>query len=216
MSSVHGTAGKPPGLFITFEGVEGAGKTTQIALLRDALEKEGYRVFTTREPGGNPVAESIREVLLSAVQPVTSRAELLLFLAARAQLVEDVLRPRLLSGEIVLCDRYIDSTVAYQGHARGHDLELVRCLNDFATGGLMPNLTLLLDLEPAIGLARQSDRNRMEAESLEFHRRVRAGYLAEAQRDPTRFRVIDAARSANSVHADVLAAVRSLFLESST
>jgi dTMP kinase len=196
------------GLFITFEGVEGAGKSTQIVLLRDALAAQGYPVFVTREPGGHPVAEAIRGVLLAAAEPVTPAAELLLFLAARAELTERVLRPRLAAGEIVLCDRYIDSTVAYQGYARGHDIDMVRQLNAFATSGLTPDITILLDIDPEKGLARQSERNRMEAESLEFHRRVRAGYLAEAEREPDRIRIVNADRSVEEIHADIFAIVR--------
>jgi dTMP kinase len=198
------------GLLITFEGVEGAGKSTQIVLLRQALEERGYRVLAVREPGGEPVAEAIRNVLLSASSPVLPTTELLLFLASRAQLVERVLRPALASGSMVLCDRYIDSTVAYQGYARQHDLEWVRRLNDFAIGGLMPDRTILLDLPAEAGLARQTERNRMEAESLDFHRRVREGYLAEARRDPHRFRIIDAARPPAVIHADILASLQTL------
>jgi dTMP kinase len=196
------------GLFITFEGIEGAGKTTQIRLLQDHLLSQGKRVFTTREPGGDPVAEALRAVVLAPDAPVTPTAELLVFLAARAQHAERVLRPRLQAGAIVLCDRYIDSTVAYQGYARGHDLEWVRRLNDFATGSLTPALTILLDLPVECGLSRQSDRNRMEAESRDFHHRVRMGYLSEARLFPERFRVVDAARSVEAIHADILKAVQ--------
>jgi dTMP kinase len=196
------------GHFITFEGGEGSGKSTQIALLRDALAADGRRVLTLREPGGEPVAEAIREVLLFASAPVTARAELLLFLAARAQLVERVIVPALAEGVLVLCDRYGDSTVVYQGHARGQDVDTVRRLNAIATGGLAPDLTILLDIEPEAGLARQGERNRMEREPLAFHRSVRAGYLIEARREPARFAVVDASLSVDIVHAHVLAAVR--------
>lgn len=196
------------GLLITFEGIEGSGKSTQIALLRDALRAEGRNVFTTREPGGHPVAEAIRDVLLTGSDSISPRTELLLFLAARAQLVDDVLRPQLEAGTIVLCDRYTDSTTVYQGYARGHNLNLVRRLNQFATGGLRPALTFLLDLPVEEGLARQTDRNRMEREPLEFHRRVREGYLAEARRDAARFRIVNAMQSIEVVHAEILAAVR--------
>jgi len=196
------------GLFVTFEGGEGAGKTTQIELLAAALRAEGRAVLCTREPGGDPVAEAIRAVLLHRDEPIGHRTETLLFVAARAQVVDRVIRPALLSGAIVLCDRYADSTVVYQGHARGLPLDDVRRLNAFATGGLAPDLTLLLDQDPEIGLARQPDRNRMESEDLAFHSRVREGYLAEAGADPGRYRVLDASRSASEVHAEVLAAVR--------
>jgi dTMP kinase len=196
------------GLFVTFEGVEGAGKTTQIELLRDVLTLEGHAVYATREPGGDVVAESIRAVLLTPEHEVTPTTELLLFLAARAQVTTNVIRPHLEAGEIVLCDRYTDSTVAYQGYARGHDLKTVRSLNHFATGGLIPDLTILLDIDPQAGLSRQADRNRMEAESLEFHRKVREGYLAEAERQPERIRTISATGSIATIHAEVLAAVQ--------
>jgi dTMP kinase len=198
------------GTFITFEGVEGAGKTTQIRLMREALEAEGRRVFTTRCPGGEPVAEAIRAVLLHAAEPVVPETELLLFVAARAQVTARLIRPQLEEGAVVLMDRFIDSTVVYQGHARGLDLDAARSLNSFATGGLLPDCTLLLDLDPAAGLARQTDRNRMEEESLDFHRKVREGYLAEARREPNRFRIIDASRSTEAIHADILAAVKSV------
>lgn len=210
MSAAPGVPEPKTGLFITFEGVEGAGKSTHIALLRDALAAKGRRVYTTREPGGEPVAESIRRVLLAENQVVDATTELFLFLAARAQVTSRVIRPHLEGGETVLCDRFIDSTVAYQGYARGHDVETIRSLNRLATGGLMPDVTILLDLDPAAGLARQKDRNRMESEALAFHQRVHDGYLAEAARDPGRFRVIDASRPPDEVFRDVLAAVQPL------
>ncbi len=199
-----------PGLFITFEGVEGAGKSTQVQMLREALAQSGLSVYATREPGGEPVAESIRAALLNPAHAVTPTAELLLFLAARAQITANVIRPRLEAGDIVLCDRYIDSTVAYQGYGRGHDLEMVYRLNDVATGGLTPSLTILLEIDPESGLARQADHNRMEAESIVFHRKVQQGFLEEARKNPLRFRVIDASRPVESVHADILAAVEPL------
>ncbi len=221
------------GLFITFEGVEGAGKTTQIELLRDALAGEGHAVCMTREPGGDPTAEAIRQIILSEESPVTPAAELLLFTAARAQVTELVIRPHLEAGEIVICDRFIDSTIAYQGYARGNDLELIQRLNEFATGGLVPDLTILLNLDPEKGLSRQMDRNRMEGESIEFHRRVREGYLAEARKsssgflinrtsrdrarkgylaqaqlNPGRFWIVDADRSIKRIHDEIFAYVR--------
>lgn len=191
------------GRLITFEGVEGAGKTTQIALLRAALQERGCRVSVTREPGGDPVAEAIRAVLLDTREPVAPSAELLLFMASRAQMVERVLRPRLEAGEVVLCDRFTDSSVVYQGYGRGLDLDAIRMLNTFATGGITPDLTLVLDLAPAKGLARQTDRNRMEEESLAFHERVRAGYASEAAREPERIKIVDAARPIEAVCQNV-------------
>ena len=198
------------GLFITFEGVEGAGKTTQIERLRGALKELGYSPYVTREPGGEPAAESIRSLLLNSELNITSTAELLLFLAARAQVTANVIVPRLAAGDIVICDRYVDSTAAYQGYARGHDVEMVGRLNRLAAGGLMPDITILLDLDPAVGLRRQTDRNRMEAESLEFHKCVRQGFLEEARKDSRRFRVVDAAQTPQAVHEQILAAVKPL------
>ena len=191
------------GLFITFEGVEGAGKTTQIRLLRDALEADNYAVCVTREPGGDAMAEGVRNLLLHV--EMTPRAELLLFLASRAQNVEKIIRPHLAADGIVLCDRYIDSSVAYQGHGRGLGRDNVAHLNAFATHALIPDLTFLLDLAPEVGLARQQDKNRMEAESLEFHQRVREGFLAETQNNASRFCVLNADQPAETLHQAILA-----------
>jgi dTMP kinase len=191
-------SGSPAGLFVTFEGVEGAGKTTQIALLRDLLQQSGYSVCVTREPGGDAVAETVRRLLLE--QNMSPRSELLLFLASRAQNVDTVIRPHLSGGGVVLCDRFIDSSIAYQGHARGLGREIVFQLNRFATDGLVPDLTILLDLPPSIGLTRQTNRNRMESESIEFHERVREGFLLEAANYPARFCVLDALQDAATLH----------------
>ena len=194
------------GLFVTFEGGEGVGKTTQIALLRSALERDGRRVCVTREPGGDTVSETVRHLLLTS--DMTPRAELLLFLASRAQNVEQVIRPHLAQGYVVLCDRFIDSSAAYQGQARGLGVEAVTRLNAFATGGLVPDLTLLLDADPAVGLARQTDRNRMENESLEFHRRARQGFLGAAANNPARIVVLDAALPPDALHIRIVNLVR--------
>lgn len=193
------------GIFISFEGVEGAGKTTQITRLRTALESQGYAVFATREPGGDSVAEAIRDLLLR--RTMHPRAELLLFLAARAQNVEQVIRPNLEAGKIVLCDRFIDSSVAYQGWARGLGADQVAMLNQFAIEGCYPDMTLLLDIDPEIGLERQNSRNRMEEENLEFHLRVRAGFLAEAKKHPSRFHLFDATLSPEALHQEILGSV---------
>jgi len=191
------------GLFVTFEGVEGAGKTTQIALLKNALESEGRTVCVTREPGGDALAEAVRRLVLH--EEMTARAELLLFLASRAQNVERVIRPRLEAGDVVLCDRFTDSSLAYQGYGRELGREAVHMLNTFATGGLFPDLTFLLDLEPTVGLERQSDRNRMESETLAFHERVRKGFLTEAANDTQRFCVLDATQPVESLHQQIRA-----------
>lgn len=187
------------GLFISFEGVEGAGKSTQIRLLCQRLIEQGREVCMTREPGGDKVAEGVRALLLS--EAMDSRAELLLFLAARAQNVAKVILPAVERGAVVLCDRFIDSSIAYQGYARGLGRDSVENLNRFATNDLTPNITFLLDLPPERGLARQQDRNRMEEESLQFHTRVREGFLAEAKRYPERFTVLDATQSVEALHA---------------
>ena len=195
-----------PGLFITFEGGEGAGKTTQIALLRSALEQAGHSVCVTREPGGDRVGESVRGLLLA--HDMTPRAELLLFLASRAQNVEAVIRPHLERGGVVLCDRFIDSSVAYQGAARGLGIAAVAGLNDFATNGLLPDLTFLLDVDPLFGLARQPDHNRMENEGLAFHQRARQGFLEAAANNPARIVVLDATLTPPALHTRIYDLVR--------
>ncbi|MCC9078428.1 dTMP kinase [Litorilinea aerophila] len=188
------------GLLITFEGPEGSGKSTQIRLLAQALADQGLPVLTTREPGGTAIGNAIRALLLDPVHSEMSpRAETLLFTAARAQLVDEIIRPALAAGQIVLCDRYADSTLAYQGYGHGQSLEELRRLNQYATGGLQPDLTIYLDLDPELGLARkqagaQQEWNRMEEQALDFHRAVRQGYLALAAQEPGRWLVIDATR----------------------
>jgi dTMP kinase len=196
------------GRLITFEGIEGAGKSTQVELLRQALEKAGHRVMTTREPGGTPVGEQVRSILLDPASTLDARTEALLFAAARAQLVEQVIRPALERGEVVLCDRYLDSSLAYQGAGRGLGLEPVAAINAFATGGLLPDLVVLLRLDPSEGLARRrGSLDRIERQDLEFHRRVARGFLDLAAADPERFVVVDAAAPPDRVAAEVLAAV---------
>jgi dTMP kinase len=193
------------GAFITLEGPEGGGKTTQAAMLLEALRRQGHDALLCAEPGGGRIPQAIRALLLDpASAGMTSRAELLLFLAARAQHVEETIRPALAAGRVVVCDRFSDSTMAYQGHAAGLDLERVAALNEFAVAGLWPDLTLLLDIDPEIGLARQREWNRMEAKGLEYHRRVREGFLAQARRHPERIHVLDASRPIDAVHADII------------
>ncbi|MES2461281.1 MAG: dTMP kinase [Armatimonadota bacterium] len=180
------------GLFLTFEGPDGAGKTTQISRLAERLVSQGYTVTRTREPGGDRVGEKVRDLLLHG--DVSPEAELLLFAAARAQNVEAVVRPALTAGNIVLCDRFTDSTIAYQGYGRGLPLELIGQLNTFATRGLIPDRTFLLDLPPAEGLMRQraGDQDRLDREALSFHERVRTGFLDTAKAEPKRITVLDA------------------------
>jgi dTMP kinase len=185
--------GKREGWFITFEGPEGAGKTTQIALLETALRARGFAVTRTREPGGDRVGERVRDLLLHA--GMSAEAEMFLFAAARAQNVQEVVRPALAAGHVVLCDRYTDSTLAYQGYGRGLPVDFLDTVNAFATGGLVPVCTILLDLAPGVGLARQQaeEQNRLDREALTFHERVRDGFLNIARQHPARFVVIDAA-----------------------
>lgn len=194
-------------MFITFEGPEGSGKTTQIKDLVVYLRAQGYDVVTTREPGGTPISDQVRAVLTNlentAMHP---RTEILLFLSARAQLVEEVIRPQLAAGKVVICDRYADSTLAYQGYGHGYDREQLRQLLQFATGGLWPDLTLLLDLEPVEGLKRKrkgGEWNRLDAYEVAFHQRVRAGYLELAARDPQRWVRVDAACMCDDVQAEI-------------
>jgi len=190
-------------MFITFEGPEGSGKTSQIPLIEQFLLETGYRVFCTREPGGTSIGNQVREVLLANKNTeMHPRAEILLFQASRAQLVEEEIKPRLARSEIVLCDRYADSTIAYQGYGHGVDLEQLANIINFATDGLKPDLTLLLDLDVKIGLARrQKDGgiNRLDAFELAFHQRVRDGYLKLADTEPERWLVIDAAQAPDLV-----------------
>ncbi len=217
-----------PGFFITFEGPEGSGKTTQIRLLAEDLRTAGHEVVCTREPGGVPAAEAIREIVLHG--QLFAETEALLFLAARAEHARAVIRPALERGAVVLCDRFTDSTVAYQGYGLGLDLEPLRALCVFAATGLVPDLTLLLDLPPEVGLRRRMPGavasqlhleidlpeaeaasqaiNKMENRDLEFHRRVRAGFLEEAEREPQRIYRVDAARPVRQVQQAVWKEVR--------
>lgn len=182
-----------PGLFVAFEGGEGAGKSTQVALLAQALRDRGVEVLCTREPGGTPTAEAVREVLLQPTdQPMAGRCEVLLFAAARADHAASVIRPALNRGWVVLCDRYIDSSLAYQGAARGFGVADVAAISAWATESLTPDLTVLLDVDPLVGLARAKDGNRMEEESLGFHEQVRAQFLDLAERSPQRYLVLPA------------------------
>jgi dTMP kinase len=198
------------GRFITLEGPEGAGKTVQAERLAAALGEAGAEVVLTREPGGTPLGEDVRAVLLAGRAGIVPRADALLFNAARAQLVADVIRPALGRGATVLCARFADSTLAYQGYGSGLPIEELRSIAAVATGGLSPDRTILLDLRPEIGLQRKSvdTRNRFEAAfDLEFHRRVRAGFLELAGQEPARWRVVDASAPVDEVFAAALEAV---------
>lgn len=194
-------------MFITFEGPEGSGKTSHIPYLVDFLRNQGHTVFPTREPGGTAIGEQIRNILHDMRNAeMHPRAETLLFQAARAQIVEEVIRPRLERGEIVLSDRFFDSTIAYQGYGHGQPLEKMRQLVEYATGGLRPDRTILLDLDVEIGLQRKSNQqewNRMDAHAVDFHRRVRNGYLELVRQEPERWRVVNAAQPWEAVQASL-------------
>lgn len=202
-------------LFITFEGPEGSGKTTQIGLLAAALAARGQSVVTTREPGGTRIGDAIRSVLLNREHTEMSpRAEALLFNAARAQIVDEVVQPALARGEVVLCDRYGDSTVAYQGYGHSQPLEPLRALIRYATAGLTPDLTIYLDIDVHAGLARKragavEEWNRMEAKTVAYHQAVRQGYLQMAA-DSNRWLVVDAAQPVEKIHEQLVARVEKL------
>ncbi|MFP4345951.1 MAG: dTMP kinase [Anaerolineales bacterium] len=201
------------GLFLTLEGPEGSGKSTQLPLLVSWLEEEGYAVLHTREPGGTEISERIRDLLHDpAHTKMTARAEILLYSAARAQHVEERIRPALEEGRIVLCDRFFDSTYAYQGYGRGLSLEDLRTITRFATDGLVPDVTLYLDLEPEVGLGRRrsggGEMNRLDREALDFHRRVRLGYLKLAAADPDRWLTLDAGGRIEEVQETIRMALR--------
>ena len=195
-------------MFITLEGPEGSGKTSHLAPLLQFLKEKGLVVFATREPGGTSIGEQIRQVIhdLKNVE-MEPRAETLLYQAARAQIVEQVIRPRLAAGQVVISDRFADSTIAYQGYGHQQVLEQVRVLVDYATGGLMPDLTILLDVDVELGLQRKtqngSEWNRLDAYTLDFHQRVRAGYLQMAKDDLLRWRVIDAEQAWDKVQDEL-------------
>jgi dTMP kinase len=204
------------GIFISFEGSEGCGKTTQIERLSRALREAGRNVLVTREPGGTPVGEQIRHVLQHSKdsEGMTSESELLLFAASRAQLVREVVQPALTAGTDVISDRFLDSTTVYQGVARRLAAEDVRRINAFAVGDCLPDLTFVLDLEATEARARvfgpgaDSEPDRIEREPLEFYERVRAGYLELAATEPTRFRVIDGSRDRDTIATQIFQHVR--------
>ncbi len=200
-------------MFITFEGPDGSGKSTQLKLLASALREEGRDIVTTREPGGTEIGDQIRAVIMNMKnKAMDPRTELLLFNASRAQLVEELIRPSLAAGKIILCDRYADSTMAYQGYGHGLDKDELRRLLNFATGGLKPDLTLLFDISAEAGLKRRisnhDEWNRMDDYALQFHERVRGGFLELAAADPERWVVIDADRDPGVIHAEVLDIVK--------
>ncbi|NLM36769.1 MAG: dTMP kinase [Firmicutes bacterium] len=206
------------GIFITFEGIDGSGKSTQAQLLAARLRAEGIPTLITREPGGTVLAEKIRELLLFAEEDLAAEAEVLLYAAARAQHVCQVIRPGLTRGAVVICERFTDSTLAYQGFAAGHDPEPIRKLNLFATGGLVPDLTFFLDLKPELCWARVQERNktkgtdRIEAKGFAFQEKVRQGYLRLAAAEAERFCVLDgSARTKEELHQLIWVCFREKF-----
>lgn len=214
------------GILITFEGVEGSGKTTQLRRLATLLRQDGYRVVETREPGGTATAERIREILLSkpgrfpVTEPMTAACEVHLILAARSQHVTHVIEPALQAGSIVLCDRFSDSTFAYQGYGRGLNLAALQEMNRRATGGLEPDLTLLFEIPVATGLARRrkfaTEQNRLDHETHEFHEKVRRGFLALAAGAPKRIKKIDGLPHPETVAVEVSSVVRTFLTKART
>ncbi len=200
-------------MFITLEGPEGSGKTSHIPPLMDYLRAQGRVVFATREPGGTSIGEQIRGVIHDLKNTeMHPRTETLLYQAARAQIVEQVIQPRLKAGEIVICDRYADSTIAYQGYGHQQNLDEVRALVKYATGGLVPDLTLLLDVDVEVGLKRKrndADWNRMDAQTIDFYHRVRAGYVEMLKHEPNRWHAVDAGADWQSVQDELRAAISS-------
>jgi len=210
-----------PGLFVTFEGVEGCGKSTQAELLRKSLETEGYRVLLTREPGGTEVGERIREILLdnrlSGMEPL---AELFLYVASRVQHVKELIRPALTDGVIVISDRFADASLAYQGAARGIGVSKVERLNELATFGVVPDYTVLLDVPAEVGLERTAKRvggetrkDRIEQEKLDFHSKVRSGYLVLSEKFPNRIEVFDGTRNKDELAHEILDSTRRILNE---
>ena len=192
------------GFFITFEGADGCGKTTQINLLKDYLEKEGYDVILTREPGAKGLGEKVRDILLNYDGVVSDRCESFLFLADRAQNIDIIVNPAVEAGKIVLCDRHIDSTVAYQGYGRGLDIKRIEMLNNLATNFKKPDLTVVFDIDVENSMKRVGkDKDRMESAGVDFHNRVRNGYLEIAKQEPERIKVINSVQPIDAVFEEL-------------
>lgn len=200
------------GLFITFEGPDGCGKTTQMKLLAEYFEKKGKEVVLTREPGGKGLGEKVREILLNYDGEVSDRCESFLFLADRAQNIDIIVNPAVKEGKLVLCDRHIDSTVAYQGYGRGLNIDRINMLNNLATNGKKPDLTLVFDVDVETSMKRVGkEKDRMESAGIDFHNRVRKGYLELAKQEPKRIKVLDATKSIEEIHKDVINILAEVF-----
>lgn len=199
------------GLFITFEGADGCGKTTQLMKLAKYLTERNFQVVITREPGAKGLGEKLREILLNYDGEVSSQAEAFLFLADRAQHMDVIVKPAVNAGKIVLCDRHTDSSVAYQGYGRGLDIQRINMLNDIATSGRKPDLTFVFDVDVKTSMARVGkEKDRMESAGMEFFNRVRNGYLKIAEKEPRRVKVIDATRSIDDIHKNVVAEITAI------
>ena len=199
------------GLFITFEGADGCGKTTQIELLQKYLEKRGFSTLLTREPGAKGLGVKLREILLNYDGEVSPNCESFLFLADRAQHIDCIIRPALKEGKIILCDRHTDSTVAYQGYGRGLDIERINYLNDIATSGLKPDLTIVFDIDAETSSKRVGKtKDRMESSGMEFFNRVRNGYLEIASKEPERVKVLSSNDTIENIHKKVVNMVESI------
>jgi dTMP kinase len=203
-------------MFITFEGPDGSGKTHQMQPTVDFISSQGYSVFAAREPGGTSIGDQVRDILMNMENTsMLPRTETLLFCSARAQLVEEVIQPHLSQGDIVLLDRYADSTLAYQGYGHERDIDLIKKVLEFATGGIWPDLTFLFDIDPETGLKRRQkgggEWNRLDAYQLKYHQRVREGYLQMAKDDPNRWKIIDAGQDPVMVQSAIQQELLSFF-----
>lgn len=193
------------GLFITLEGADGCGKTTQLNLLKEYLTSRGYEIVVTREPGGKGLGEKLREILLNYDGEVSDRCEAFLYLADRAQNIDTIIKPAINSGKIVLCDRHTDSFVAYQGYGREQNIDNINMLNELAVNGVHPDLTIVFDIDTETSMARVgAEKDRLESAGIEFHKRVRNGYLEIAKKNSQRIKVVDASQTIEDVQRDVI------------
>ena len=193
------------GLFITLEGADGCGKTTQLNLLKEYLTSRGYEIVVTREPGGKGLGEKLREILLNYDGEVSDRCEAFLYLADRAQNIDTIIKPAINSGKIVLCDRHTDSSVAYQGYGREQNIDNINMLNELAVNGVHPDLTIVFDIDTETSMERVgAEKDRLESAGIEFHKRVRNGYLEIAKKNPQRIKVVDASQTIEDVQLDVI------------